>query len=346
MSQTFRMVKTNSKAKAKSSNNAGMTEGTIPHQSEDLDFEIDPELLEPGHNQVRRPILPYGIVINEQVAGILIPEDQLEKANWFVMPTEEEMTTIGLTEDVTGLLFSKCHLCVLGFVPEYIRYKNDVPDLGGSVVGLYEEYKTQLDKKIMDVVSEHAIVFLDENNRPRHSTPIVVRFKNVALWSFKAARDEFYRLLEKAFADYFQIPFSGKTDKWRSLGILEVEFKGVKEGEGSNKSYCCKTVSYTKPTADNFPFLYLGRPQHKNAIWGLHDIIAGFTETPALPGTAEPQIQVLPPAPRKVENGKKQTANHKSPRKIAAEVIEEEDDFDDLDEEEEFDDDFDAEADD
>ena len=80
MSQTFRMVKTNNKAKAKSSNNAGMTEGTIPHQSEDLDFEIDPELLEPGHNQVRRPILPYGIVINEQVAGILIPEDQLEKS--------------------------------------------------------------------------------------------------------------------------------------------------------------------------------------------------------------------------------------------------------------------------
>ena len=110
------MVKTNSKAKAKSSNNAGMTEGTIPLQSEDLDFEIDPELLEPGHNQVRRPILPYGIVVNEQVAGILIPEDQLEKANWFVMPTEEEMTTIGLTEDVTGLLLSKCHLCVNTFV--------------------------------------------------------------------------------------------------------------------------------------------------------------------------------------------------------------------------------------
>ena len=51
------------------------------------------------------------------------------------------MTTIGLTEDVTGLLLSKCRLCVLGFVPEYIRYKNDVPDLGGSVVGLYEEIK-------------------------------------------------------------------------------------------------------------------------------------------------------------------------------------------------------------
>lgn len=340
------MVKTNSKAKTKTPVKPDITEDTTQFDSEDFDFEIDPELLEPGHNQVRRPILPYGIVVNEQVAGILIPEDQLEKANWFVMPTEEEMTTIGLTEDVTGLLLSKCHLCVLGFVPEYIRYKNDVANLGGAMVGLYEEYKAQLDKKIMDVVSEHAVVFLDENNRPRHSTPIVVRFKNVALWSFKAARDEFYRLLEKAFADYFQIPFSGKTDKWRSLGILEVQFKGVKEGEGSNKSYCCKTVNYTKPTADNFPLLYLGRPQHKNVIWGLHDTIAGFTETPALPGTAEPQIQVLPPVVKKIENGKKQSGNHKSLRKIATEVIEEEDDFDDLDEEDEFEDEFDSEEDD
>ena len=339
------MVRTNSKVKAKKSAEPEMTEDTTPLQSEDFDFEIDPELLEPNYNQVRRPILPYGIVVNEQFAGILIPEEQLEKANWFVMPTEEEMTTIGLTEDVTGLLLSKCRLCVLGFIPEYIRYKTDVPDLGGTIVGLYEEYKAQLDKKAMDVVSEHALVFLDKNNRPMHSTPIVVRFKNVALWSFKAARDEFYRLLEKAFSDYFQIPFSGKNDKWRSLGILEVEFKGVKEGEGSNRSYCCKTISYTKPTVNNFPSLYLGRPQQKNTLWGLHDSIAGFTETPALPAAAEPQIQVLPPIARQGENRKKQQNERKPLRKIAAEVIDDDDDFYDELDEEEFDDDFDSEID-
>jgi hypothetical protein len=42
------------------------------------------------------------------------------------------------------------------------------------------------------------------------------------------------------------------------------------------------------------------------------------------PLRAEPQIQVLPPAAGKIENGKKQTANHKTPQKIAAEVTEEE----------------------
>lgn len=338
------MVKTNNKAKTKPPVEPEIIEDTTQFQSEEFDFEIDPELLQPNYNQVRRPILPYGIVVNEQVAGLLIPEDQLEKANWFVMPNEDEMTTIGLTEDVTGLLLSKCRLCILAFVPEYLRYKNDVPDLGGTTIGLYEDYKAQLDKKTMDVASEHAIVFLDENNRPMHSTPIVIRFKNVALWSFKAARDEFYRLLEKTFADYFQIPFSGKNDKWRSLGILEVKFKGIKEGEGSNRSYCCKTIDYTKPTIENLLSLYLGRPQQKNTLWGLHDSIAGFTEAPALPAAAEPQIQVLPPISRQTEKGNKQNNGRKPPRKITAEVIEDEDDFeDDLDDDDfdDFDDDID-----
>ncbi len=75
----------------------------------------------------------------------------------------------------------------------------------------------------------------------------MVRFKNVALWSFKSAREEFYRALEKTFADYFNVPFSGKNDRWRSLGVLEAEFKVVKEGEGKNKHDRCKTVAYTKP---------------------------------------------------------------------------------------------------
>ena len=43
-------------------------------------FEIDPELLNDAYNQTRRPQLPYGIVVNDKPAGILIPTDQLDKA--------------------------------------------------------------------------------------------------------------------------------------------------------------------------------------------------------------------------------------------------------------------------
>jgi hypothetical protein len=264
-----------------------------------VDLEVDPDLLSDAYNQVRRPQLPYGIVVNDKPAGILIPVDQLEKAGWLAMPDEDDLTTVTFTEDVTGLLITAARLLVLAFVPEYIRYKADVEDLGGTVVGLYDEYRHSLDKKAMDVCSEHALLFLDEDNQPLHPVPIVVRFKNVALWSFKSAREEFYRALEKTFADYFKVPFSGKNDRWRSLGVLEVEFKAVKEGEGKNKHDCCKTVAYTKPTIATLPLLYLGTPMAKALIWQQHDAIAGFTEPQALPallGEGEAvEVEVLPP---------------------------------------------------
>ena len=71
------------------------------------DFEIDGELLDETYNQIRRPMLPYGIVVNDKPAGILIPLDQLEKAGWLELPQEEELTTVSLTEDVTGLLIQE-----------------------------------------------------------------------------------------------------------------------------------------------------------------------------------------------------------------------------------------------
>ncbi|MDX2240990.1 MAG: DUF5895 domain-containing protein [Leptolyngbyaceae cyanobacterium bins.302] len=323
-------------------------------RKEPEDFEVDTDLLSDVYNQVRRPQLPYGIVVNDKPAGILIPIDQLEKAGWLAIPDEDDLTTVTFTEDVTGLLITEARLLVLAFVPEYIRYKSDLEDLGGTVVGLYDEYRNSLDKKSMDVCSEHALLFLDEDNQPLHTMPIVVRFKNVALWSFKSAREEFYRALEKSFADYFNVPFSGKNDRWRSLGVLEVEFKAVKEGEGKNKHDCCKTVAYTKPTIETLPLLYLGTPTAKSLIWQQHDAIAGFTEPqslPALPGEVEAvEVEVLPlhrsGATGKALNTKPST---KPPRKIKP--IEEDEDFlDDLENSEvEFDDedfDFDDELDD
>lgn len=311
-------------------------------------FDIDPELLDESYNQTRRPLLPYGIVVNDKPAGILIPTDQLEKADWLTLPEEDELTTVSLTEDVTGLLITEARMLVLAYVPEYIRYKSDIDEVGGTMVGLYDEYRNAFDKKTMDACSEHALVFLDENNQPLHTTAIVVRFKNVALWSFKSAREDYYRQLEKAFAEFAGRKYSGKNDKWRSLGVLEVTFKAAKEGEGSNKSWCCKTESITTPTKENFPQLFLGTATDKTVIWGVHDAIAGFTETqslPALPGEMDTvQTEVLPSAAsdRKLKN-----AQFVETEEISDEIDDElDDDFleveaeevDDLDEDD-FDDD-------
>ena len=127
------------------------TRATEPddYDFEETEFEIDPELFNDHYNQVRKPLLPYGIVVNDKPAGLLIPEDQLEKAGWLEMPEEDDLATVTLTEDVTGLLITEGRLLVLGFAPEYIRYKSDVEDVGGSLFGLYDDYKQSLDKRTM-----------------------------------------------------------------------------------------------------------------------------------------------------------------------------------------------------
>jgi hypothetical protein len=269
---------------------------------EPIDFNIDSELLAPTYNEIRRPSLPYGIIINASPAGIMIPNEQLEKAEWLETISSEQRSTIELTEEVTGLFFSKCRMIVLACVPEYVRYK-DIEENGeraGAFISTYDDYRYNLNKKTQDVCSEHAVVFLDRHNQPLHRIPIVIRFKNVALWSFKAAKETYYRTLEKVFAEYCNVPYSGKNDKWRSLGVIHVQFKAEKEGEGKNKSFCCKTHKIITPTVANFPKLYIGHPDNKKMIWNLHESIAGFSrpiegELPALASATPSEIQVLPP---------------------------------------------------
>lgn len=103
------MVRTNNKSTKSRTKPAEqeVIEEATQVQNQAIDFDIDPELLGSEYNQIRRPVLPYGIVINDNPAGILIPEDQLEKANWFAMPDDDDLTTVTLSEDVTGLLLTK-----------------------------------------------------------------------------------------------------------------------------------------------------------------------------------------------------------------------------------------------
>ncbi|MEG4301801.1 DUF5895 domain-containing protein [Microcoleus sp. D3_18a_C4] len=329
------MVRTNNatpQTKTKISTPKSAKEATQENTTSEA-YQVDPELFGSGYNQARKPSLPYGIVINDNPAGILIPTDQLIKAEWYSIPSESDLTTVELTEEVTGLLLQKVKILVLAFMPEYIRYKDieENGELAGAFVGLYDEYRHSFNKKMQEVCSEHALIFLNSQNLPLHKSPIVVRFKNVSLWSFKSAREEFYRNLERAFADYFEVEYSGKNDRWRSLGVLNVHFRAIKEGEGKNKSFCCKTYSITKPTQANLPKLYLGKPKQKKEVWNLHNSIGGFLEAgeaqlPALAADTDNQpersaslkVQVLPALSKNSDHRKGQAKSQsKLPRKIA-----------------------------
>lgn len=257
---------------------------------------VDPELLDPEFNEMRKPRLPYGIVVNDSPAGILIPTDQLESAGWLELPEELDEIVIG-ENTVAGLFLTECRLVVLAKVPPYIRYKDaeqltergEDETLAHTLVGPYETHQTHLDKALMEVCGEHAVVFFDENDQPLHTTPVVIRFKNVALWSFISTYEDYYRKVERAFAEAVNQPYSGKSDKWRSLVIVPVQFTAEKQGKGRNKSNCCKTVVDFVPTPENLFDVFLGTPKGKALVWGLHPEVAGFVES-------APTAAALPPA--------------------------------------------------
>ena len=255
---------------------------------------IDPELLSDEFNQTHRPRLPNGVVINDKPAGLFLPLAQLEQAEWKTLPDADELTSTEITGEEIGLFLTEARLLVLTFVPTYIRYKSDT-GATGQVIGRYEDHRAKLDKKLMDVVSEHAIVFLDDANQPLHDIPFTIRFKNVALWSFIELREKAYRQLEKAVSQVTHRRYQGKNQQWRSLGVLHVGFKAQKEGEARNKSDCCKSELLTPITVDNLSQMFLASTEAKETIWDFHALIAGFDETPASPGQTNRPLQSIQP---------------------------------------------------
>ncbi|MDM3860397.1 hypothetical protein BMF77_pc00021 (plasmid) [Dolichospermum sp. UHCC 0315A] len=270
-------------------------EDTVDEMNQEPDvsseFEIDPALMGEEFNCVRPKRFPYGIVINAEIAGLFIPEKSLAKAGWFGTPEIVEKDLSGGVE--RGLFMTNARMIILGNVRPYLRYKTDLkdnPELEGIMIGWYDEYAEEIDKKLMSAVSEHLIMFLDNANNFLHQTPIRIRFKNVALWSLREALEQYYSQAELTFARMLNKKPSGKDDRWRSLCVVDVEFKGVKEGDARQKSYCCKVGTYIHPDEENFPALFMGTRTKMSAVLEKYDTSLGFDES----------VKALLPAPTKL----------------------------------------------
>ena len=250
--------------------NESKSESTIA-----AEFQFDPSLMGEEFNAPRIPRLPYGIVINDNPAGLFIPEKNALKAGWFQMePTSLTEIELPGGEKSKGIFLTSVRMIILGSVSPYIRYKtsDELGDMRGVIVGSYSDNHHLLDKKTMEVASEYLLLFLDTNNNLLHTRPIRIRFKNVALWSLLESLEDFYMAMEMQFAQLAKTKASGKNDRWRALCIFEAQYKGTKEGEGSNKSYCCKVEQFTLPTPENFQTLFLGAMQKYAKVWEAYDM--------------------------------------------------------------------------
>lgn len=243
------------------------------------EFEIDPSLLSEEFNCKRPKRFPYGVVINSENAGLFIPEKNLSKAGWLGKAEIVEKDLSGGTE--SGLFLTNPRMIILGFINPYLKYKDtdNVPvELRNTVIDWYDTYSGEIDKKMMDAVSEHLIMLLDESNNFLHELPIRIRFKNVALWSLREALERYYSEAELTFAKLLNQKPSSKDDKWRALCVIQLQFKGVKEGKVKEASYCCKVVDYLSPNPENFPKLFMGTRVKMNAVMEKYDSSIGFDE--------------------------------------------------------------------
>jgi hypothetical protein len=265
--------------------------GENQEENVSAEFEIDPSLMGEEFNCRRPKRFPYGIVINAETSGLFIPEKNLAKAGWFGTPEIVEKDLSGGVE--SGLFMTNARMIVLGNVPPYLRYKTDLKDhkeLEGVMIGWYDEYAEEIDKTMMSAVSEHLIMFLDNANNFLHETPIRIRFKNVSLWSLREALEQYYSQAELTFARMLNQKPRSKDDRWRSLCVVDVEFKGIKEGDARQKSYCCKVGSYIHPDEENFPALFMGTRTKMSAVLEKYDTSLGFDES----------VKALLPAPTKL----------------------------------------------
>lgn len=282
--------------------------------SEDLAKELldylAPQLLDARYDQYRQTQFPYGIIANQNPAGLFIPLDQLEAIEWKNIPSEDKLDTYTPNdEEIKGILLKEVRALIFFISPEYVierlRKKGE-----NGVLGLYEDakVKTAFNKKAHSRCEDYYMVILDEDNVPQHNPHKIlkIRFSNVSRVNMSIALREFYTAAEALFNRLFRSSLkgdrrlSGKSDEWRSFLVAEIQFKAEKEGEEGKRNWCCKIANITRLTAGNFKRLYLGDPKNFAMISELYNSkVAGLGEgyTPAalLPASPTQSVEIIPP---------------------------------------------------
>lgn len=260
------------------------------------EFEFDDDVMGNEFDTARVPRFPYGIAINDKPAGLFLTAANLAKAGWI---GSEALTLtelqLGSGDTERGLFLEAARMSVLGNVPPYIRYKRDkqLGQLAGALVGSYTTHADVLDKKTMDVCSEHLMVFFDSDNQPLHAMPISVRLKNTALWMFRERYEEFCQQAEMAFAKATHQRYQAKAQRWLALCVFDVAFTAVKKGQNGNQSWCLDIAEYKVPQPTTLPLWFLGIKQmrsQKALLWENYDFVEGSGSTRLMLAAAEETI--------------------------------------------------------
>lgn len=249
----------------------------MPTKTNTTNFNFDPDILGEEHNEERLQRVPAATIVSkDEDCGIFIPIGSLSAAGWQGDAAIASLKVTKTSQPKEGLFLTSAKMLILNSVPPYIRIKNRDLESPGQFVGWYYIEKDRFDKMRMEVCCEYLVLFLDVKNKPFHDKPIKVRFRNSAYWKFKIELDKTYASAEASFAKLTNSKNSSKSNKWRSLVVIDVKFEPQLVGKAPDQSNVCGVASMAELTPDTFPSMFFGTPEQKSQVWSLVEAYTTF----------------------------------------------------------------------
>lgn len=131
-------------------------------------------------------------------------------------------------------LFIEPGVKVLGYMPQFKEYSNEVRVLGGSYEAVpldaQENFKFNLDKFLGKIGEDHSIIYIDNPNNP---TGQLISLSAIETIAREAAKKQIVVILDEAYGDYVEEKYSAINliDEYKNLVVTRTFTKGYGVGQ-------------------------------------------------------------------------------------------------------------------
>jgi hypothetical protein len=265
MYNKHKKVKTMSKSNPVSAtevvDNVEITETQV-FQPEKMSYDFDSSLFAEEYFAPIEETLPYAI--SDATGRILIPETEVEKAEWFDPPTEYDQFDIKGGDKFNALAYSEIHVSILKKDGPFWYYAktdaNEANKLVNQPVCWYnsaqgQEVKVEFDNapandRPYNYAIKLQIVLLDSDLAPMHQVPLSLKFRGTACWNVLTELRKFYTSCDKLFAAMNGHPRTAFDHRVHALFAPKIVFGSESVGK-KYKSPSIRIKEITKPTKEN-----------------------------------------------------------------------------------------------
>ena len=255
------MSKTNPVANAEIVDSAEIAETEV-FQPQKMSYDFDSSLFAEEYLAPLDETLPYAI--SDAVGRILVPETEVEKAEWFDAPTEYEAYDIKGGDKFNAIAFSEAHISILDRTAPFWYYAktdaNEAAKLVNKPVCWYNSPEGKIVKKEFDEAPANdrpynyaiklQIVLLDTNLFPMHQIPLSLRFRGTACWNVLKELKKFYASCGKLFASMNGRERTAFDERVYALFAPRIVFGSESVGK-KFKSPSIRIKEITQPTKEN-----------------------------------------------------------------------------------------------